>query len=327
MTVRRRRQRSAPSCGASGSSWPGFTVVFVALGATASSIGRLLKAHEIALAHVSGAVIVLLGIVMVLAALPSRVWAHAGGGTLGVVSRVTGERRFDVRPSRLGAWAAPLMGMAFAFAWTPCIGPVLGVVLGLAANNGTLPGGVLLLFAYSLGLAVPFVLVGLAFGRLTAALNHAAPLALGGRARRRGDPDRVRRPAAHGQRQLGVDAALEPPEPRGPRPALHELSDGGLRVRPDPPRRSGRRAVRAHRRTARGADRPVLVALDGRSGAGKSTLARAVGALVGALVIDGDDFYRGGPDAYLGRPGPRAEGRSGHRLGAPALPARATGPW
>jgi cytochrome c-type biogenesis protein len=151
----------------------GFTVVFVALGATASSIGRILKAHEIALAHVSGVVIVLLGVVMVLAALPSRVWAHAGGGTLGVVSRVTGERRFDVRPSRLGAWAAPLMGMAFAFAWTPCIGPVLGVVLGLAAHNGTLPGGVLLLFVYSLGLAVPFVLVGLAFGRLTAALNQA----------------------------------------------------------------------------------------------------------------------------------------------------------
>ena len=68
-----------------------------------------------------------------------------------MVTRVTGERRFDVRPSRLGVWAAPLMGMAFAFAWTPCIGPVLGVVLGLAADNGTLPGGVLLLFAYSLG--------------------------------------------------------------------------------------------------------------------------------------------------------------------------------
>ena len=75
------------------------------------------------------------------------------------------------------------MGMAFAFAWTPCIGPVLGVVLGLAAHNGTLPGGVLLLFAYSLGLAVPFVLVGLAFGRLTAA--GRARLALGRRARRR----------------------------------------------------------------------------------------------------------------------------------------------
>jgi cytochrome c-type biogenesis protein len=151
----------------------GFTVVFVALGATASSIGRLLSAHEVALAQVSGAVIISLGVVMLLAALPARVWTHAGVGTLGVVTRVTGERRFDVRPSRLGVWAAPLMGMAFAFAWTPCIGPILGVVLGLAANNGTLPGGVLLLFAYSLGLAVPFVLVGLAFGRLTATLTKA----------------------------------------------------------------------------------------------------------------------------------------------------------
>lgn len=151
----------------------GFTVVFVALGATASSIGRVLKAHEITLAHVSGIVIVLLGVVMVLGALPAGVWARAGGGTVGLLSRLTGERRFDVRPSQLGAWAAPLMGMAFAFAWTPCIGPVLGVVLGLAGHNGTLPGGVLLLFAYSIGLAVPFVLVGLAFGRLTTALNRA----------------------------------------------------------------------------------------------------------------------------------------------------------
>ena len=75
---------------------------------------------------------------------------------------------FEERPRN-----APLMGMAFAFAWTPCIGPILGVVLGLAAHNGTLPGGVLLLFAYSLGLAVPFVLVGLAFGRLTTALTRA----------------------------------------------------------------------------------------------------------------------------------------------------------
>ncbi len=148
----------------------GFTLVFVALGAAASSIGRLLDAHEITLAHVSGAVIVLLGVVMLLGALPSGVWTHAGSGTLGVVSRVTGEHRFDVRPSKLGAWAAPLMGMAFAFAWTPCIGPVLGVVLSLAARNGTLSGGVLLLFAYSLGLAVPFVLVGLAFSRLTSML-------------------------------------------------------------------------------------------------------------------------------------------------------------
>ncbi len=151
----------------------GFTVVFVALGATASSIGRILKAHEIVLAHVSGIVIILLGAVMLLSALPERVWVNAGSGTLSLVSRVTGEHRFDVRPSKLGVWAAPLMGMAFAFAWTPCIGPVLGVVLGLAGHNGTLAGGVVLLFAYSLGLAVPFVLVGLAFGRMTSALARA----------------------------------------------------------------------------------------------------------------------------------------------------------
>jgi cytochrome c-type biogenesis protein len=148
----------------------GFTVVFVGLGATASGIGSLLHGHRFFLSQVSGALIVALGAVMVLGALPSRVWTHAGSGTLGVVTRVTGEHRFDVRPSRLGSWAAPVMGMAFAFAWTPCIGPVLGAVLGLASRNGTLAGGAFLLLAYSLGLAVPFVLVGLAFGRFTAVL-------------------------------------------------------------------------------------------------------------------------------------------------------------
>jgi cytochrome c-type biogenesis protein len=149
----------------------GFTVVFVALGATASGIGSLLHGHRFLLAQVSGALIVFLGAVMLLGALPARVWAHAGTGTLGVVSRVTGEHRFDVRPSRLGGWAAPVMGMAFAFAWTPCIGPVLGSVLTLAAGTGgSAAGGVALLLAYSLGLGVPFLLCGLALGRMTDAL-------------------------------------------------------------------------------------------------------------------------------------------------------------
>jgi cytochrome c-type biogenesis protein len=151
----------------------GFTLVFVALGATASSIGHILKNNKVELAQLSGGIIILLGVVMVLSALPSRVWTHAGSGTLNVVTRLTGEHRFDVRPSKLGSWAAPVMGMAFAFAWTPCIGPVLGVVLGLASHNGTLAGGVILLFAYSLGLALPFVLVGLAFGRFTVVLGRA----------------------------------------------------------------------------------------------------------------------------------------------------------
>lgn len=151
----------------------GFTLVFVALGATASTIGQVLKNNRIELIYVSGAVIVLLGVVLVVSALPSRVWATSGSGTLGFVTRLTGEHRFDVRPSKLGVWAAPVMGMAFAFAWTPCIGPVLGVVLGLASRSGTLTGGVVLLFAYSLGLALPFVLVGLAFGRMTGVLARA----------------------------------------------------------------------------------------------------------------------------------------------------------
>jgi cytochrome c-type biogenesis protein len=151
----------------------GFTLVFVALGAAASGVGHLLASHKETLTHVSGFIVILLGIILLLGTVPSRFWARLGAGPLGVLSRITGERRFDVRPSTLGTWAAPIMGMAFAFAWTPCIGPVLAVVLGLAEHNGSLAGGVLLLFAYSLGLAVPFLVAGLAFGRLTSVIARA----------------------------------------------------------------------------------------------------------------------------------------------------------
>jgi cytochrome c-type biogenesis protein len=151
----------------------GFTIVFVALGAAASGIGRVLDAHQIPLAHVSGIVVILLGLLLLLGALPGEWWSRLGAGPLGFVTRLNGERRFDVRPSALGVWAAPVMGMAFAFAWTPCIGPVLGSVLALASHNGSLSGGVLLLFAYSLGLGVPFVATGLAFERLTEVFARA----------------------------------------------------------------------------------------------------------------------------------------------------------
>jgi len=151
----------------------GFTVVFVALGAAASGVGRLLVSHKETLTHVSGFVVIVLGLVLLLGTVPTRFWSRLGAGPLRVLTRLNGEHRFDVRPSTLGTWAAPVMGMAFAFAWTPCIGPVLAVVLGLAEHNGSLAGGVLLLFAYSLGLAVPFLLAGLAFGRLTSAIARA----------------------------------------------------------------------------------------------------------------------------------------------------------
>ena len=202
----------------------GFTLVFVALGAAASSIGRLLDTHEITLTHVSGAVIIVLGAVMLLGALPARVWARPAPAPSAWCPRVTGEHRFDVRPSKLGVWAAPVMGMAFAFAWTPCIGPGPRRRADLAAHNGSLAGGVLLLFAYSLGLAVPFVLVGLAFGRLTASAGPGPALAVGRRARGRARPRRLRCAAADRQRELGVDAALEPPQRHRPRPALEVAS-------------------------------------------------------------------------------------------------------
>jgi cytochrome c-type biogenesis protein len=145
----------------------GFTVVFVALGATASGLGHLLSTHKLELTGVAGWVVIVLGVVLLIGAMPAPVWARLGSGPAGAVGRVVGERRFQVRPSALGSWAAPVMGMAFAFAWTPCIGPVLGAITALATKQSTVAGGALLLFAYSLGLAVPFLATGLAFGRLT----------------------------------------------------------------------------------------------------------------------------------------------------------------
>jgi cytochrome c-type biogenesis protein len=135
----------------------GFTVVFTILGASASALGRLFLTHQRELETVSGILIIVFGVVLV---------AMAAGVTL--PAALVGERRFTVRPSVLGSWAPPVMGMAFAFGWTPCIGPVLGSVLALAAGTGgSTTGGIALLLAYSLGLGVPFLLSGLAFGRAT----------------------------------------------------------------------------------------------------------------------------------------------------------------
>ncbi len=136
----------------------GFTVVFAALEATASELGSTLRFHQVALDRIAGAVIVVMGL------------AFAGL----VRPRVlTTERRWHVLPSRLGPWAAPVMGMAFAFGWTPCIGPALAAVLSLAADSHTLLRGEAMLVAYSLGLGVPFVAAGLAFGRLSGFFGFA----------------------------------------------------------------------------------------------------------------------------------------------------------
>ena len=156
----------------------GFTLVFVVLGAAASGVGHLLGAHRHALATVSGATIVVLGLILMLGALPASVWARVGGGVSSRVAWLMGERRFHTQRGALSIWVAPVMGMAFGFAWTPCIGPVLGAVLALAASRSTLAGGMMLLLAYSMGLGVPFVATGVAFERLTGLYAKArAPLA------------------------------------------------------------------------------------------------------------------------------------------------------
>jgi cytochrome c-type biogenesis protein len=136
----------------------GFTLVFAALEATASSLGQTLQAHERVLNQIAGVVIIVAGLVF--AGLVRPAWLMR-------------ERRWHVAPSQLGEWAAPLMGMAFAFGWTPCIGPVLAAVLSLASDTHTLGRGEAMLVAYSLGLGVPFVVAGVAFGRLTSVLAFA----------------------------------------------------------------------------------------------------------------------------------------------------------
>ena len=121
----------------------GFSTVFVALGAGASTVGAFLRAWQNEIAVVAGLAIVAMGL-----------------NFLGIVRipLLSREARFQAggKPANLGA--AYVMGLAFAFGWTPCIGPVLGPILTLAGARDTVGEGALLLAAYSAGLGVPFLL-------------------------------------------------------------------------------------------------------------------------------------------------------------------------
>lgn len=139
----------------------GFSVVFVASGAAATSLYRFLAQNQQTTARVAGALIVAFGIAMI-------GMAYSNRGLFGVLQR---ERRVEVRPSRLGAWAPPVMGVAFGFGWTPCIGPILGGVLAVAATQETAVQGMLLLFFFSLGLGVPFILTGIGVSRALTAMK------------------------------------------------------------------------------------------------------------------------------------------------------------
>lgn len=119
----------------------GFATVFVALGAGASSIGVLLRQHLDLLSKIGGLIIIIMGL------------NFLGVFRIGFLSR---EARFQGGGKPATLPGAYVMGLAFAFGWTPCIGPVLGAILGVAASRDTVGDGALLLAVYSLGLAVPF---------------------------------------------------------------------------------------------------------------------------------------------------------------------------
>ena len=127
----------------------GFTVVFTVLGASASVLGQFVGRTAPVLSKVAGVVLVLLGL-------------HTTGWLK--IPWLNYERRLQTRqrtPSLLGAG---VVGMAFAFGWTPCIGPILAGILALAAAQTTVLRGVALLLVYSLGLGVPFLLTALGLG-------------------------------------------------------------------------------------------------------------------------------------------------------------------
>jgi cytochrome c-type biogenesis protein len=136
----------------------GFTVVFVALGAAATSLGTYLLEHRVLFDRLSGAVVILFGVFLF-------------AGMVLHLPFLFQEARFHPAVADMGELAAPIMGAAFAFGWTPCIGPVLGAVLTAAATQGTVGRGMALLAAYSLGLGVPFLITSLALGKLTGVLG------------------------------------------------------------------------------------------------------------------------------------------------------------
>jgi len=136
----------------------GFSLIFVGLGAAASAVGRLLFSVHEWIARIGGLVVIVFGL-------------H----TLGVITLpfldYDTRRRLSPDPS-LGYLSSALMGVFFSAGWTPCIGPVLGAVLTLALDSASLGKGVVLLSAYSLGLAIPFLLAALAIGRVSAWLRR-----------------------------------------------------------------------------------------------------------------------------------------------------------
>ena len=132
----------------------GFSIVFIALGASATAIGKLLFAKLPMLTKIAGAILIVFGL-------------H----TMGVfrLAFLDTEKRLHSQRKPAGPLGALLVGIAFAFGWTPCIGPILGGILTIAGSRDTVSEGMLLLAVYSLGLGIPFILTALAVDKFFAA--------------------------------------------------------------------------------------------------------------------------------------------------------------
>jgi cytochrome c-type biogenesis protein len=127
----------------------GFTLVFVTLGATATWVGQFLRAHQRTVNLIAGIIVIIFGL-------------HLTG--LVKIPLLYREARLDTGAPRRGLGGAFLLGFAFAFGWTPCIGPILGAILTLAAQRETVLQGMFMLAVYSAGLAIPFLLTSLGLG-------------------------------------------------------------------------------------------------------------------------------------------------------------------
>jgi cytochrome c-type biogenesis protein len=147
----------------------GFTTVFTALGASSTLFGSLLIRHLPTIMRVSGVVIIIFGLSM------------TGLLRIPILSR---ERRLDLTKISRGPLGAFPLGMAFAFGWTPCIGPILASILAVASTSHTMAWGAILLALYSLGLGVPFLVLALGIGRARRSLNflsrHGRAIEIGG---------------------------------------------------------------------------------------------------------------------------------------------------
>ena len=128
----------------------GFSVVFIMLGAISTEVGQLMARHKSLLAQVAGVVIILFGLHLT--------------GIFKIKALYTDARLHSVKGGST-AWGAFVIGFAFAFGWTPCVGPILAVILGFAAAQDSVIKGIILLAVYSLGLAVPFLLTSLGIER------------------------------------------------------------------------------------------------------------------------------------------------------------------